>query len=240
VKEAIYQPSSKIEEILISEDSEKERISEILKLAAEKRIKVSFLPRDALSRISGTSHHQGIIARISEFKYKEVEQILGYAKEKREKLLFVILDHIEDPQNLGGIIRTVNVLGAHGIVIPKDRAAPVTSSVIKASAGAAGFVRIARVVNLVTTINDLKKRGVWIVGADPSAPKLVFEEEIGGLDLAIVIGGEGKGLRRLVKEECDFLVSIPSVGEVSSLNASVAAGIMIYEIMRQRRIKTHT
>lgn len=238
VKEALYQPSSKIEEILISEEGEKERVYEILKLAEEKKIKVSFLPREALSRISGTSHHQGIVARVSEFEYKEVDQILSYAKEKGERLFLIILDHIEDPQNLGGIIRTVNVLGAHGVVIPKDRAASVTSSVIKASAGAVGFVRIARVVNLVTTIRDLKKRGVWVIGADPSVPKSVFEEDFGRLDLALVIGGEGKGLKRLVREECDFLVSIPGVGEVASLNASVAAGIMIYEIVRQRGIKT--
>lgn len=238
VKEAIYQPSSKIEEILVSEDGEKERVSEILKLAREKRIKVSFLPRDALSRISGTSHHQGIIARVSDFEYTEVDHILRYAREKEERVFLIILDHIEDPQNLGGIIRTVNVLGAHGIVIPKDRAASVTPSVIKASAGATGFVRIARVVNLVRTIGDLKERGIWIVGADPSAHRLVFEEELGSLDLALVIGGEGKGLGRLVKERCDLLVSIPSVGEVSSLNASVAAGIMIYEIMRQRGTRT--
>lgn len=238
MKEALYQSSPKIEEILISEYGEKERVSEILKLAREKRIKISFLSREALSRISGTSHHQGIVARVSEFEYKEVDQILSYAKKKGERLFLVILDHIEDPQNLGGIIRTVNVLGAHGILIPKDRAASVTSSVIKTSAGAAGLVQIARVVNLVTTIRDLKKRGVWIVGADPSASKSVFEEELGSLDLALVIGGEGKGLKRLVREECDFLVSIPIVGEILSLNASVAAGIMIYEIMRQRKDET--
>lgn len=237
VKEALYQSLSKIEEILISEDGEKERVYEILKLAREKKVKVSFLSREALSRISGTSHHQGVVARVSEFEYKDVDQIQRYAKEKGEKLFLIVLDHIEDPQNLGAIIRTVNVLGAHGVVIPKDRAASVTSSVIKASAGAAGFVRIARVVNLATTIRNLKKGGVWIVGADPSAAKLVFEEGLGGLDLALVIGGEGKGLKRLVREECDFLVRIPGVGEVSSLNASVAAGIMIYEVMRQRRMK---
>lgn len=237
VKEALYQSLSKIEEILISEDGEKERVYEILKLAREKKVKVSFLSREALSRISGTSHHQGVVARVSEFEYKDVDQIQRYAKEKGEKLFLIILDHIEDPQNLGAIIRTVNVLGAHGVVIPKDRAATVTSSVIKASAGAAGFVRIARVVNLATTIRNLKKGGVWIVGADPSASKLVFEEGLGGLDLALVIGGEGKGVKRLVREECDFLVRIPGVGEVSSLNASVAAGIMIYEVMRQRRMK---
>jgi 23S rRNA (guanosine2251-2'-O)-methyltransferase len=147
----------------------------------------------------------------------------------------LILDHIEDPQNLGAMIRTVNVLGAHGVVIPKDRSASVTPAVIKASAGATSFIPVARVINIVSVMKELKKKGLWIVGADQSAPKAVFEEDLGRLDLALVIGSEGKGLGRMVREECDFLVSIPGVGEVSSLNASVAAGIMIYEVMRQRR-----
>ena len=237
VKEAISQTLSKIEEILISQELEKERISDIIRLAREKNVKVSFLPRDAISRITGTSSHQGIAARISEFEYSNVDNILSNAKKKGERLLIILLDHIEDPQNLGAIIRTVNVLGAHGVIIPKDRAASVTPAVVKASAGAVSFVPIARVVNLVITIRDLKKKGVWIVGADQSATKSVFEEELGTLDLALVVGSEGKGLTRLVREECDFLVSIPNLGEVSSLNASVAAGIMIYEILRQRRLR---
>ncbi len=237
VKEAISQTLSKIEEILISQELEKERISDIIRLAREKNVKVSFLPRDAISRITGTSSHQGIAARISEFEYNNVDNILSNAKKKGERLLIVILDHIEDPQNLGAIIRTVNVLGAHGVIIPKDRAASVTPAVVKASAGAVSFVPVARVVNLVITIRDLKKKGVWIVGADPSATKSVFAEELGALDLALVVGSEGKGLTRLVREECDFLVSIPNLGEVSCLNASVAAGIMIYEILRQRKTK---
>jgi 23S rRNA (guanosine2251-2'-O)-methyltransferase len=236
VKEAISRSPSKIEEILISQEIEGERFSEILKFAREKRIKVSFLPREAISRIAGTSHHQGIAARVSGFEYQTVEQIMSNARKNGERLLVVILDHIEDPQNLGAIIRTVNVLGAHGVIIPKDRAASVTPAVVKASAGGVSFVPIARVVNLTMVIRDLKKKGVWIVGADPSASKSLFEEELGTLDLALVIGSEGKGLTRLVREECDFLVSIPNLGEVSCLNASVAAGIMIYEIMRQRRL----
>lgn len=236
VKEALAQPSSQVEEVLISEEGKKDRTSDILKLAKEKNIKISFLPREALSRISGTSHHQGIVARIPEFEYQDVERILDRAKTKRERLLTVILDHIEDPQNLGAIIRTVNVLGGHGVIIPKDRAAGVTPSVIKSSAGATSFVPVSRVVNLVATVRDLKKEDVWVVGADREASKSVFEEDLGRLDLALVIGSEGRGLTRLVKGECDFLVSIPNPGEVASLNASVAAGIMIYEVMRQRRL----
>ncbi len=237
MREALYQPSSKIEEILISKEAERERVSELIGLAKEKKVKISFLPREAISRISGTPHHQGIAARISEFEYKEVSQILSNAKEKGEGLLIVILDHIEDPQNLGAIIRTVNVLGAHGVIIPKDRASGVTPAVVKASAGATSFVPIVRLVNLVATIKDLKKKGVWIAGADQSASKSVFEEDFSKLDLSLVVGSAGKGLGRIVKEECDFLVSIPNLGEVSSLNVSVAAGIMIYEILRQRKAR---
>ncbi len=236
VLEALSRPSSDIEEILISEESKKERFTEVIKLARERRVRVSFLPANALSRIAETGSHQGVAAKITDFEYRGIDEILNIAKARGERLLLLILDHIEDPQNLGAIIRTTNVLGGHGVVIPKDRAASVTSSVVKASAGATGFVPVARVVNLVSTMKDLKKKDVWVVGADRSAHKSLFQEELGKLDLAVVIGSEGKGLGRLVKEECDFLVSIPNPGEVSSLNASVAAGIMIYEIVRQRSV----
>ncbi|HSE83718.1 MAG TPA: 23S rRNA (guanosine(2251)-2'-O)-methyltransferase RlmB [Thermodesulfobacteriota bacterium] len=236
VREALAQPSAYVEEVLISEEGKKDRTSEIVKLAREKNVKVSFLPREALSRVSGTPHHQGVAAKIPEFEYQGVDSILSRAKAKGERLLAVILDHIEDPQNLGAIIRTVNVLGGHGVIIPKDRAAGVTPSVVKASAGATGFVPISRVVNLAATIRDLKEENIWVVGAERGASKSVFEEDLSKVDLAIVIGNEGKGLTRLVREECDFLLTIPNLGEVSSLNASVAAGIMIYEVVRQRRL----
>lgn len=235
VTEALLGKPSSVEEVLISEGVRRERFLDVIRLARENGVKVSFLPQRAISKIAGTSDHQGIVARVLEFEYGTIDGILGLASRRKERPLVVILDHIEDPQNLGAIIRTVNVLGAHGVLIPKDRAAGVTPAVIKASAGAVSFVQIARVVNLVRTIRDLKKRGIWIVGADQGASKSVFEAALGDLDLALVIGSEGRGLGRLVKEECDFLLSIPSVGEVSSLNASVAAGIMIYEIVRQRR-----
>ncbi|MBI2487196.1 MAG: 23S rRNA (guanosine(2251)-2'-O)-methyltransferase RlmB [Deltaproteobacteria bacterium] len=238
VKEVLSKSSLKVEEVLISEESKKDKVSEIIRIAKERGIKVSFLPPQALSRISKSSSHQGIAVKIADFEYQEVEEILNNAKKKGEKLLIVILDHIEDPQNLGAIIRTVNVLGADGIIIPKDRAASVTPAVGKASAGAMSFVPIARVVNLVTAMKELKKKGVWILGADQSAPKPVFEKDLNKLDLAVVIGNEGRGLGRLVREECDYLVSIPNLGEVSSLNASVSAGIIIYEIVRQRRRRT--
>jgi 23S rRNA (guanosine2251-2'-O)-methyltransferase len=234
VKELLSAPESKIEEILIVKDGKKEGASEIVSLAKDRGIKVLFLPRDAISRISGTVSHQGVAARISDFEYSSLESILGFAEGRGEKLLLVILDHIEDPQNLGAIIRTVNVLGAHGVIIPKDRAASVTPAVVKASAGAVNHVLIARVVNLSSIIEVLKKKGVWIVGADPSAPVPVFGEDLRKLEIALVIGSEGKGLGQKLKEQCDFLVSIPQMGKVTSLNASVSAGILIYEFLRQR------
>ena len=234
VKELLSQPDSGIEEILMLKDGRKEGSSEIFNLAKERGIRVIFLPKEAISRISGTTSHQGVAARIADFEYSSLENILSLAENSGERLLIVILDHIEDPQNLGAIIRTVNVLGAHGVVIPKDRAASVTPAVVKASAGAVNHVLIAKVVNLSSAIGVLKKKGVWIVGADPQAPVPVYEEDLGKVDIGLVIGSEGRGLGQKLKEQCDFLVTIPQAGKVASLNASVSAGILIYEIMKQR------
>ena len=234
VKELLSQPDSGIEEILMLKDGRKEGSSEIFDLAKERGIRVIFLPKDAISRISGTTSHQGVAARMADFEYSSLENIFSLAESSGERLLVVILDHIEDPQNLGAIIRTVDVLGAHGVVIPKDRAASVTPAVVKASAGAVNHVLIARVVNLSATIGVLKKKGVWIVGADPQAPMPVYREDLGKVDIGLVIGSEGKGLGQKIKEQCDFLVTIPQAGKVASLNASVSAGVLIYEIMKQR------
>ncbi|MFA9408590.1 MAG: 23S rRNA (guanosine(2251)-2'-O)-methyltransferase RlmB, partial [Candidatus Dadabacteria bacterium] len=173
-------------------------------------------------------------ARIKDYEYHNLADIVSRTKEKGDKLLLIILDHLEDPQNLGAIIRTADVLGAHGVVIPKDRAASVTPAVVKASSGAVSYMPVSRVVNLANVIRDLKKGGVWIVGADSSSSTSVHQEDFKNLDIALVIGNEGKGLSQKIKSECDFLVSIPQSGKVSSLNASVAAGVMIYEIIRQR------
>jgi 23S rRNA (guanosine2251-2'-O)-methyltransferase len=234
VKELLSDPHSGIDEILVSKDGKREGVSDIFMLAKESGIRVTLLPRDAITRIAGTTSHQGVAARISEFEYSGVDDILHRAGEKREKLLLVILDHIEDPQNLGAIIRTVNVLGGHGVVIPKDRAAAVTPSVVKASAGAVNHVLVSRVVNLSNVIGELKKKGVWIVGSDPAAFRHLFQEDLGKLDIALLIGSEGRGLSQKLKKHCDFLVSIPQAGNVASLNASVSAGILIYEIIKQR------
>ncbi len=235
VRELFTDNNSTIEELFLSDNARKHRNSDLLKSANKRGVKVSFLPHEALTRLSQSPYHQGMAAKVANFEYSRVSDIIECARMRGEKLLFLILDHVEDPQNLGAIIRTVNALGAHGIAIPKDRAASVTPSVIKASAGAVQHVLIAKVVNLSTLIKDLRKKGVWIVGADTQASKSLSEEKLGGLDLAIVVGNEGRGLGNKIRGDCDFLLSIPQSGKVASLNASVAAGIIIYELMKQRK-----
>lgn len=232
--ELLSNPSSEIEELYISRNDKSSEASEILKTAKSRGIRTSSLTKENLSELCDTHSHQGIAARIKDYEYHNLADIVSRTKEKGEELLLIILDHLEDPQNLGAIIRTADVLGAHGVVIPKDRAASVTPSVVKASSGAVSYMPVSRVVNLAKVIRDLKKEGVWIVGADSSSSTTVQQEDFKNLDIALVIGNEGKGLAQNIKSECDFLVSIPQSGKVSSLNASVAAGILVYEIIRQR------
>lgn len=235
VLEMLSNPSSQIEELYVARDDKKSDTAEIIKSAKGRGVKTTTLSKEDLSHMCQTTSHQGIAARVKDFEYTELSDTIYKARHKGEQILLLILDHLEDPQNLGAIIRTADVLGAHGVVIPKDRAASVTAAVVKASAGAVNHMAVSRVVNISTVIRDLKKEGVWIVGADSSIEKSVYDEDLSNLDIALVIGNEGKGLAQKIKSECDFLVSIPQSGKVSSLNASVAAGILVYEIMRQRR-----
>lgn len=234
VIEILSNPSSVIEELYLSRDGKKSSTADIIKTAKGRGIRTTLLTKEELTDLCETHSHQGIAARVKDFEYTDLSDIIAQAKESNQQLLLIILDHLEDPQNLGAIIRTADVLGAHGVVIPKDRAASVTAAVVKASAGAVNYLPVSRLVNLSTIIRDLKKEGVWIVGADSSSLKPIQNEDFKNLDIALVIGNEGKGLGHKIKSECDFLVSIPQVGKVSSLNASVAAGILIYEIIRQR------
>ncbi|MGB3728384.1 MAG: 23S rRNA (guanosine(2251)-2'-O)-methyltransferase RlmB [Thermodesulfobacteriota bacterium] len=233
VIELLSNPSSEIEELYVSRNDKSLEASEILKSAKSRGIRTSSLTKESLSELCDTHSHQGIAALIKDYEYHNLANIISRTKQKGEELLLIILDHLEDPQNLGAIIRTADVLGAHGVVIPKDRAASVTPAVVKASAGAVSHMPIARVVNLAKVIRDLKKEGVWIVGADSSS-RSVNQQDLKNLDIALVIGNEVKGLGQNIKNECDFLVSIPQMGKVSSLNASVAAGVLMYEIIRQR------
>jgi 23S rRNA (guanosine2251-2'-O)-methyltransferase len=187
-----------------------------------------------LDQLATGVRHQGIVAVVAERDYAELEDLFRAAEASGEPPLFVLLDEIEDPHNLGSIMRTVDCAGAHGVIIPKRRSAGLTATVAKTSAGAIEHVPVARVTNLSQTIDELKERGVWIAGADASADRDVYSTDM-RLPLAIVIGNEGKGLGRLVRERCDFLVKLPMFGRINSLNASVAASLLLYETIRQRR-----
>ncbi|WP_152668106.1 23S rRNA (guanosine(2251)-2'-O)-methyltransferase RlmB [Clostridium cylindrosporum] len=221
-----------IEKIYVSKGDVEGSIKVIISKARDKGIVIQEMDKKGLDNISVTNSHQGVIARVTPFNYSEVQDILDYAKEKEEDPFVIILDEIEDPHNFGSIIRTANACGAHGIIIPKRRSALVTQTVLKVSAGAAEGMKIAKVTNLNQTIKDLKDKGLWIIGTDMDG-EVCYNSNLKG-SLGLVVGSEGKGISRLVKENCDIVVRIPMNGTINSLNASVAAGIIMYEIVRQR------
>ena len=201
----------------------------------ERKIIISELERSKLNQIAQTENNQGVIAIVPPYDYCEVEDILEVAKKRQEEAFILILDGIEDPHNLGSIIRTAETAGVHGIIIPKRRACGVNSTVSKVSAGAVQHMKIARVNNINETIKFLKQNDIWICGTDGQAKTYYFQQDF-KMPIAIVIGSEGYGMSRLVKENCDFLVKIPMKGKITSLNASVSAGIVMYEATRQREI----
>ena len=196
---------------------------------------VNFVPKERLDSMSETGHHQGVMAYAAAYEYAEVEDILKIAEEKGEPPFLFLLDGIEDPHNLGAIIRTANLAGAHGVIIPKRRAVGLTATVARTSAGALNYTPVAKVTNMAATIEDLKKRGIWFVCADMGGESMYRLNLTGPIGL--VIGNEGEGVRRLVKEKCDMIASIPMKGDIDSLNASVATGVLAYEIVRQRLAK---
>jgi 23S rRNA (guanosine2251-2'-O)-methyltransferase len=222
-----------INKILIAKGEGHGSINKIIAMAKERRIVTIEADRQKLNEISETHNHQGVIAMVPPFDYSDIEDILDLAKEKQEAPFIVILDGIEDPHNLGSIIRTAETAGVHGVIIPKRRAVGVNSTVAKASAGAVEYMKIARVNNINETIKMLKENGVWVCGTDMDAANNYYEQDLKG-PLAVVIGGEGFGISRLVKENCDFLVKIPMKGKIASLNAAVCAGIVLYEAAKQR------
>ena len=193
---------------------------------------IQFVEKERLHQLSETGRHQGVIAYTASYEYAEVEDMLALAKERGEDPFLVLLDGIEDPHNLGAIIRTVNLAGAHGVIIPKRRAVGLTATVAKTSAGALNYTPVAKVTNLVKTMEELKKEGLWFVCADMGGEKM-YDLNLKG-PIGLVIGNEGEGVSRLVKETCDYVASIPMHGDIDSLNASVAAGVLAYEIVRQR------
>ena len=196
---------------------------------------VNFVPKERLDSMSETGHHQGVMAYAAAYEYAEVEDILKIAEEKGEPPFLFLLDGIEDPHNLGAIIRTANLAGAHGVIIPKRRAVGLTATVARTSAGALNYTPVAKVTNMAATIEDLKKRGIWFVCADMGGESMYRLNLTGPIGL--VIGNEGEGVSRLVKEKCDMIASIPMKGDVDSLNAAVATGVLAYEIVRQRLAK---
>ncbi len=226
---------SEINKIYVAKGDLQGSIKEIIALAKEKGVQIQQVERAKLDKMFPKENHQGVAASIAEAEYVDWQEMVEIARRKNEDPLIIVLDELEDPHNLGAILRTADAVGAHGVVIPKRRAASLTSSVAKAAAGAVAYVPVARVSNLGQTMEAMKKAGLWIAGAAMGGTE-IYKQDMTG-PLAIVIGSEGKGLGRLVTEKCDFLISLPMHGQINSLNASVACGVILYEVLRQRSSK---
>ena len=231
VREALS-AGSEIDRVFILDKNEDGPLGRIVALARKRKIRVDFVSKDRLDEITKNAAHQGVCAYMAAYSYATVDDILKKAKEKNEAPFIIMLDGIVDPHNLGAVIRSANCFGAHGVIIPKDNAAGLTESAVKASAGAVSYTPVARVTNLSRTLEELKEKGLWSYCADMDG------DEIGKTDLSgavcLVIGNEGKGVSALIKRKCDFSVKIPLCGNIDSLNASVAAGIFMYEIRKKR------
>ena len=227
-----YRSGKPIDKIFILDGANEGPIMTIKREAKKHDTLVKYVSKERLDQMSETGKHQGVIAYAAAYEYAEVEDMLELAKEKGEPPFLVLLDGIEDPHNLGAIIRTANQAGAHGVIIPKNRAVGLTATVAKTSAGALNYTPVAKVTNIGKTIEELKKEGLWFVCADMDGTTM-YNLDLKG-PIGLVIGNEGEGVSRLVKEKCDFVASIPMKGDIDSLNASVAAGILAYEIVRQR------
>ena len=222
-----------INKILIAEGSQSGQMQQVIGMAKEANVIVQFVPKKKIDQLAD-GNHQGVIAQVAAYEYAEIDDLFALAEKKNEAPFFLLLDEIEDPHNLGSIMRTADASGAHGIIIPKRRAVGLTATVAKLSTGAIEYIPVARVTNMAQTIDELKERGVWIAGTDASA-KQDFRQMDGTLPLGLVIGSEGKGMGRLIRDKCDFLLSLPMVGHVTSLNASVAAALLMYEVHRKRQ-----
>ena len=227
-----FRSGKTIDKVFVLEGCQDGPIKTILREAKKHGTMVKFVSKDRLDNMSETKKHQGVIAYAAAYNYATVEDILAKAEENGEPPFIFLLDGIEDPHNLGAIIRTANLAGAHGVIIPKRHAVGLTSTVAKTSAGALNYTPVAKVSNLGQTIEELKKEGMWFVCADMGG-ELMYNLNLTG-PMGVVIGNEGEGVSRLVKEKCDFVAAIPMKGDIDSLNASVAAGILAYEVVRQR------
>lgn len=222
-----------INKILIAKGERKGSINQLISMAKEKRLVIQEVEHSFLNNMTDNANHQGVAALVSPFEYVEVDDILKIAAKSDRKPFILIADGVTDPHNLGALIRTAEALGVNGIIIPKRNSSAITSTVVKSSAGAVEYLPVARETNIVRCIEQLKKEGMWVIGADMDGKELLSKADF-TVPIVLVVGGEDKGLGRLVKENCDIVVKIPMLGKISSLNASVAGAIMMYEVARQR------
>ena len=227
-----FRAGKTIDKLFVLEHCKEGSMNTVLREAKKQGTVINYVKRERLDQMSETGKHQGVIAYIAAYEYGAVEDILKKAEDKGEQPFVIILDDIEDPHNLGAIIRTANLAGAHGVIIPKHRASGLTATVVKASAGAINYTPVAKVTNISKTIEELKEKGLWFVCADMDGTTM-YDLDLKG-PIGLVIGNEGKGVSRLVKAKCDFIAKVPMFGDIDSLNASVAAGVLAYEIVRQR------
>ncbi|WP_077611540.1 23S rRNA (guanosine(2251)-2'-O)-methyltransferase RlmB [Clostridium sp. Marseille-P2415] len=227
-----FRSGKTIDKLYVQKGVQDGPIQSIVREAKKKDTIINFVERERLDQMSEEGHHQGVIAHAAAYEYAEVEDMLKAAEEKGEPPFLFLLDGIEDPHNLGAIIRTANLAGAHGVIIPKRRAVGLTATVAKTSAGALNYTPVAKVTNLTATIEELKAKGMWFVCADMDG-EMMYRLNLKG-PIGLVIGSEGSGVGRLIREKCDMVASIPMKGDIDSLNASVAAGVLAYEIVRQR------
>lgn len=230
-----FRAGKTIDKLFVLDGCQDGPVRTILREAKKTDCIVNFVKKERLDQMSETGKHQGVIAYAAAYEYGTVEEMLERAKEKNEQPFLILLDNIEDPHNLGSIIRTANQVGTHGVIIPKRRAVGLTATVAKASAGAINYTPVAKVTNLVKTMDELKKQGMWFVCGDMGGDSMYSLDLTG--PMGVVIGNEGEGVSRLVKENCDFVATIPMFGDIDSLNASVAMGVLSYEIVRQRMAK---
>jgi 23S rRNA (guanosine2251-2'-O)-methyltransferase len=235
VEEALKSPHIQLEKILIATQKPTLPLQSILHLASRRQIPVIYTRKETLEQMAKGGLYQNVVAITKEISYADLEEVLSRWKEEPARALFLILDGIQDPQNFGSLIRTALGCGANGIIIPKDRAVGITPTVIKASAGATAHLPITKVTNVSRTIETLQKLGIWVYGASGDSKEKIYELDL-SMDVAIVIGAEGKGIRPLVKKKCDRLFSIPMKGPLTSFNASVSGGMILYEVMRQRDV----
>lgn len=227
-----FRAGKTIDRLFILDGCQDGPIQTIKREAKKADVMIKFIDKERLDQMSQTGHHQGVIAKCAAYEYAEVSDILDKARQKGEDPFIILLDNIEDPHNLGAIIRTANLAGAHGVIIPKNRAVGLTATVARTSAGALNYTPVAKVTNISKTIEELKKEGIWFACADMDG-EVMYRQNLTG-PIGVVIGNEGDGVGRLVKEKCDYVCSIPMKGDIDSLNASVAAGVLMYEVVRQR------